>query len=397
MNTTFSFRDQTLQLIRYPAKSQHVSLQAWDSADELLIDYIIESVEPERLQRMVVFNDDFGALGCWFAHCNPVWVSDSWIAHRSLHENLAANAHAVSLSGEKLVQQPVTAITSVAALTDTPSLAIIKIPRTLSLLEHQLIALMQVATPETIVIAAAKAKSITRNVLQLFEKYVGPTSTSLARKKSRLVFALPTDAKCTSPPPSPYPSVWQHTLPDGTGLRLSNHANVFSSQSIDIGARIMLEHMHVEASDHVVDLGCGNGILGLHALSQTNGVKVCFVDESFMALASAKQNVEDNFPLQLANCQFIASNCLEELINSQDTSPVTKVICNPPFHQQNAITDHIAWQMFQDARDILARGGNLLVVGNRHLDYHGKLKRIYGGVKLIASNQKFVILSAVKR
>ncbi|MDM6867274.1 methyltransferase, partial [Escherichia coli] len=70
--------------------------------------------------------------------------------------------------------------------------------------------------------------------------------------------------------------------------------------------------------------------------------------------------------------------------------------CNPPFHQQHAITDHIAWQMFNDARRSLKYGGELYVVGNRHLDYFRKLKRAFGNCTTIATNNKFVILKATK-
>jgi 16S rRNA (guanine1207-N2)-methyltransferase len=41
-------------------------------------------------------------------------------------------------------------------------------------------------------------------------------------------------------------------------------------------------------------------------------------------------------------------------------------------------------------------GGILHVVGNRHLGYHIKLKRLFGNCKTIASNGKFVILQASK-
>ncbi len=397
MNTTFSCRERELHLIRYPAATQHVSLQAWDSADELLIDYITESVDPACVSPLLILNDDFGALGCWFADVSPIWMSDSWIAHRSLHENLVANHAQVTLSSDKLVDHPVRALPSTAAMPDAPALVVLKIPRTLSMLEYQLTELAKVITADTKLIAGGKVKSITRNVLQLFEKHIGQTTTSLARKKSRLIFATATAKKLTRQQPSSYPNVWRHTLPNGRQISLLNEANVFSGQSIDIGARIMLDHMQLEQHDHVVDLGCGNGILGLNALALAPGVKVSFVDESFMAIASAQHNVRTNFPEQLSDCQFIASNCLEELLKDDQQCSASKVFCNPPFHQQNTITDHIAWQMFQDSRQLLRKGGQLVVVGNRHLDYHSKLKRIFGGVKLVASNQKFVILLATKR
>ena len=101
----------------------------------------------------------------------------------------------------------------------------------------------------------------------------------------------------------------------------------------------------------MVDLGCGNGILGVNALSLAPDAKVIFVDESYMALESARLNVLNNFPDSIEQCEFVASNCLETLLNRNNKPAVTKILCNPPFHQQNAITDHIAWQMFTDSRD----------------------------------------------
>lgn len=393
-NTHFSHAGRSFNLIRYPASHQHKSLQAWDSADELIMSHCDDTLQEDA--RLMIFNDDFGALGCWYAHNTPHWVSDSWIAHRSLQENLNANGLTCDVSAANQVTSPVTALTSVDPLPGNPTTVIIKIPRTLALLEQQLIDLRDVISPETQIVAAGKVKAVTKSVLALFEKYVGPTTTSLAKKKSRLIFCSP-----ARPLPkvqaSPFPTSWSATLATGRSVSVANHANVFSRQSLDIGARFMLEHMRVENADNVIDLGCGNGVLGLNALSMAPECRVTFVDESFMALASARQNVAENFPDKLAQCRFEPSNCLETLLDDPERQGYSKVLCNPPFHQQNTITDHIAWQMFHDSRELLVKGGHLIVVANRHLDYHVRLKRLFGGVKVLASQQKFVILSAAKR
>ncbi len=64
MNTEFILADRQFTLIRYPEKHQHVSLQAWDSADELLISHVDDLVSEQSLTgKMLIFNDDFGALG----------------------------------------------------------------------------------------------------------------------------------------------------------------------------------------------------------------------------------------------------------------------------------------------------------------------------------------------
>ena len=53
--------------------------------------------------------------------------------------------------------------------------------------------------------------------------------------------------------------------------------------------------------------------------------------------------------------------------------------------------------MFASAKKALKQGGELWVVGNRHLGYHTKLKRLFGNYINVASNRKFVILKAIKR
>ncbi|MBD3585987.1 methyltransferase [Salinimonas sp. HHU 13199] len=401
MNTTFSLLERQLYLARYPEKHQHKSLQAWDSADELIIEHINANQTDLDTSKCIILNDDFGALGTWYACApdaiKPVWYSDSWVAHRSLTKNLQANDCETTFDTSGTLSQPVTACTSLSELSAYPTLVIIKIPRTLALLEEQLITLSSLVTPTTMVIAAGKVKNITRTVLALFEKYIGGTSTSLAKKKSRLIFCEPDSKTLANHPASPYPTIWQQAASNGQAMTMVNHANVFSRQSLDIGARLLLDHMAVTNNERVIDLGCGNGVLGLNALALAPEAWVTFADESFMALQSARDSVEATFPDALPRCRFQADNCLETLLEQGEAGTADKVLCNPPFHQQNAVTDHIAWQMFHDSREILRRGGHLIVVANRHLGYHVTLKRLFKGVTVLASNRKFVILSAAKR
>jgi 16S rRNA G1207 methylase RsmC len=72
------------------------------------------------------------------------------------------------------------------------------------------------------------------------------------------------------------------------------------------------------------------------------------------------------------------------------------VLINPPFHQQHSVGDAIAWKMFKDAQRVLVAGGELRLVGNRHLAYHAKLKKLFGNCETIAATTRFVILSSIK-
>jgi 16S rRNA (guanine1207-N2)-methyltransferase len=218
----------------------------------------------------------------------------------------------------------------------------------------------------------------------MLEKLLGPTDTDLAWKKAKLIRVTP-DLTLTVPP-NPYPVDYRL---EGTDWLISNHANVFSRDSLDIGTRFFLQHLPVlpQAQD-IIDLGCGNGVVGLQAAAQHPAAMLHFVDESFMAVASARENFSRVFGAERA--AFHVGDGLE------DFAPASAdlVLCNPPFHQQQAVGDQIAQRMFKQAQEVLRPGGELWVIGNRHLGYHAALKRLFGKVELVASNSKFVILQA---
>jgi len=377
MQSPFIVNDIPLALYRYPLSQNNRSLQAWDAADEYLINYVSDENLVQADSRIMIFNDSFGALASQFTQHQTTVISDSFLAHQGIQENLAQN----NLEAPKL-----TLLDSMAELPQQTDIILYKIPKSKALLTQQLIKIRETQTDNTLFIAAARAKDIHSSTLKVFEKYLGTTTTSLAVKKARLVFSQLT----ATPHQDPFPTVWPL---ENTSFTISNHANVFAREKLDLGARFFLEHLpQTKENQQVIDLGCGNGVIGLSVLDQQPNAQLTFVDESFMAVASAEQNIKNNLPSTVAQCDFVANDCLSGFeANSADV-----VLCNPPFHQQQATTDHIAWQMLNDARRVLKPGGELRIIGNRNLAYHIKLKRIFGGCKTNASNKKFVVLSARK-
>ena len=365
---------RSLNLKRFPETDDVNPLQAWEAADEYLLQQLDET---EIRGPVLILNDAFGALGCALAEHTPYSIGDSYLSELATRENLRHN---------DIEESSVKFLDSTADYPQAPGVVLIKVPKTMALLEQQLRALRAVVTPETRIIAAAKARDVHNSTLALFEKILGTTTTSLAWKKARLIFCT-----FTAPEVADAPQTYSWQL-DGTPWTIHNHANVFARSGLDIGARFFLEHLPVNIEGEIADLGCGNGVIGLQALAQNPNARVMFTDESHMAVASSRLNVERNLPDDIARCEFMVNNSLSGI----EPDRFTAILCNPPFHQQHAITDHIAWQMFNDARRSLKYGGELYVVGNRHLDYFRKLKRAFGNCTTIATNNKFVILKATK-
>ncbi|SUD67376.1 rRNA (guanine-N(2)-)-methyltransferase [Pseudomonas putida] len=364
-----------LDLIRQPDQAND-PLQAFDAADE----YLLEQLHAQQLaagSRVLVLNDSFGALAASLVDHVPVVSSgDSHLAHMALEKNLARNGKAFD---------SVPFVPASEHWQGHFDRVLVRVPKTLALLEEQLIRLQGHLAPGAQVIAAAMIKHLPRAAGDLLEKYIGPVQASLAQKKARLLTATFAQRPAAS---SPYPTRYRL---DSPALELLNHANVFCRDGLDIGTRAFLPHLpHDLGNARVADLGCGNGVLAIASALANPQAHYTLVDESYMAVQSAQEN------WQAALGDRAVTVVAGDGLAGVEKQSLDVVLCNPPFHQQQVVGDFLAWRMFQQAREALVVGGALYIVGNRHLGYHSKLARLFRGVEQVAATPKFVILKARK-
>lgn len=364
-----------LDLIRQP-EQHNDPLQAFDAADEYLLSHLADQT-PNASTRVLVLNDSFGALAASLEGKVQVTSSgDSFLAAQGLEKNLVRNGKTFNA---------VPFIPANQTLAGPFDRVLIRVPKTLALLEEQLIRLQGQLAPGAEVIAGAMIKHLPWAAGELLERYIGPMQASLAVKKARLLIASVEDRPVAV---SPYPT--RYTV-DAPAIELLNHANVFCRESLDIGTRAFLPHLPKNlGSARVADLGCGNGILAIASALQNPEAHYTLVDESYMAVQSAQEN------WHAALGQREAVIRAGDGLAGQAPDSLDVVLCNPPFHQQQVVGDFLAWRMFQQARDALVVGGALYIVGNRHLGYHTKLARLFRGVEQVATTPKFVILKARK-
>ena len=364
------------RLIRQPEQTG-TPLQAFDAADEYLLNALqAQALSPQH--RVLILNDQFGALACALAGQAEILSSgDSYLAHQALLKNLARH------------HRPDAEVRFIPA-TQTPEglfdFVLIRIPKTLSLLEEQAIRLRTHLASNATLLAGAMVKHLTPAASTVLAKHLGSVQASLAVKKARILQVTPQEPCSDSP--SPYPSWYNLEQPP---IQLSNHAGVFSRSGLDIGSRFFLAHLPSKNGPlRVADLGCGNGVLGICYALRHPQAELTFVDESYMAVQSAGENWQRIFGQRPAT--FKADDGLiGQLPQSLDL-----VLCNPPFHQQQVVGDFLARRMFQQAQKALVSGGELWVVGNRHLKHYHSLKSLFGSVESVASNAKFVVLKATR-
>jgi len=148
------------KLERYPRRANEM-LRAWDAADEL----ILRNLEgyDDAMGEVLVVNDNWGALSTALGHRRLSTLSDSYVAHAAARENCRRNH--IDLGGVRL-------LTSFDPLPARIDLLVMKVPKSLALLEDQLQRIAPHLHDKTRVLAAAMTKHIHMSTLDLFAKIV---------------------------------------------------------------------------------------------------------------------------------------------------------------------------------------------------------------------------------
>ncbi len=367
------------ELSRYP-KDNDPTLRAWSAADELLLKFLQEQIQHKPDLNLLTSNDTFGALSVCAAHLKPTLWSDSFICQQAALKNLKRN---------QLNSNAIHFIPSTSPIDKPIDIALLHLPKNFQYLQFQLEQIKKQLRPNGLVVAGVMVKHFHHNALQFFKDIIGETHTSLATKKARLIIA---HNNGTAPDSinRPLESYAAHYTLEPADITLHTLPNVFSRDKLDIGTRVLLPQIPQDPSlQKIVDLGCGNGALGIQAARLNPDATLIFCDESYLAIKSAMLSVKS---AGIGNtCEFIVTDCLANAPGDVDL-----ILCNPPFHQQNSMHTQIAYRMFKGAYQHLKPGGKLMVVANRHLKYKPVINKLFGNSASVFSNQKFAVISATR-
>lgn len=349
---------------------------AWNAADTLVLDWLAEA-GPTHSARMVVVNDAHGALGVGLADHDVQSWSDSYLALSALIANLERNGVPV---------HRVRPVPSISVPAGDLEVAVVKIPKSLDRLADQLDRLRPRLATGALVVAAGMTKDIHNSTIRTFERILGPTHTSLARRKARLIH--------TELDPSLTPSgpTKRSGFRYGDSLRVVSWPGVFSSSRLDGGTEALLGALDgIDFGGPVVDMGCGNGVVGASVLLRHPEMTVHFTDESYAAVESARETVAAS-GIAPERATYSVDDCGGRL----RPGTAGTVLVNPPFHGSAGRTSRVSSAMFDTAETVLRPGGQAIVVGNRHLGYHSRLQERFGNHSVLAATSKFSVIAATK-
>jgi len=363
-----------LRLSRPGARGNN--LRAWDAADELLLAAAMERLEAGA--RVLIIDDQFGALTLGLSAFSPETLSDSALLAKALDDNLKLNPG---------IPVPPIPASWLAPPQGRFDLVVMRIPRQADYLAWLLRWCNGILAAHGCLLAGGMIKHLPDKSVDVFAENLLTEAVLPARKKARVVVCRPGSASLKG-----WSGCWKGYRTGAMPAQVEALPAVFSRDKLDIGTAELLPLVapaagRLPAGARVLDLACGNGVLGMSALASRDDIAVDFADVSSQAVASVRHNLESSGYLSRGTVHHCDAADLCQ-------GPYNLILLNPPFHEAGAVGDHIARRLFRGAARHLADDGRLLMVGNRHLGYHVTLRRYFRLVKQLSSSARFVVFEA---
>ncbi|QXI42822.1 class I SAM-dependent methyltransferase [Pseudomonas wayambapalatensis] len=175
-------------------------------------------------------------------------------------------------------------------------------------------------------------------------------------------------------------------LEDGP-LQVVSLPGVFSHGRLDRGTALLLQHLEQLPIGHVLDFGCGAGVIGATIKRRYPQSSVTLLDVDAFAVAASRLT--------------LAANGLQgEVISGDgiDAAPdnLTVILSNPPFHTGVHTDYQAAENLLRKSRQILQKGGEIRLVANSFLRYQPLLQEALGNCEIRAEGDGFRIYRATR-
>lgn len=166
-------------------------------------------------------------------------------------------------------------------------------------------------------------------------------------------------------------------------LTFHNRLGVFCSDRLDGGARALLAMAELDGVQRILDLGSGNGVVGIIAGLRQPQAHLTFLDSYARAVEATRRNVEEHGLASRTDDIILSANPPEALAKSK---AFDCVLTNPPYYGNWRIAE----LFLETIRQSLAPGGRLFLVTrgpewyrSRLPEYDDLREEIRGGYTVI--------------
>lgn len=366
-------------LRRYP-DIEAANLFAHDASDELILREASAALAVAGAGTVTIVGDRYGALTLAAAGVHGLTGLRVHQDGLSGELALAANAERAELTGT------FASMTLAAGLLDGAEVVLWQLPRGLDEIAEVAELIRAHASPEVRVFAAGRVKHMTLAMNSVLAERFSQVVPGRAWRKSR---PLQLSGPLKEAPASSFPRTEHH--PD-LDLWLCAHGATFGGTKVDVGTRFLLEFIPDMRPDAAtaIDLGAGNGTIAAALAMARPGLRVIATDQSAAAVASTAATALANG----LSGQIEAVR--DDALGSFAPASAELIVLNPPFHVGATVHAGIALKLFAAAARVLAPGGELWCVYNRHLEYKTALGRAVGTTRVAGRNSKFTVTVSTK-
>ena len=172
----------------------------------------------------------------------------------------------------------------------------------------------------------------------------------------------------------------------GINFEFYTSSGVFSKEKIDKGTLILAESMIINKNQKVLDIGCGIGVLGIAAAKLFNA-DVVMSDINKRAVMLAGKNIE----LNDVKAEVFQGNLYEKIKRND----LDAILLNPP----QTAGKEICFKLIEESKNHLKMLGNLQLVARHNKGgktLSGKMKYVFGNVKVVAKKSGYWVYLSVK-
>jgi 16S rRNA (guanine1207-N2)-methyltransferase len=263
--------------------------------------------------------------------------------------------------------------------------ATLRLPRSREALELALHALAGRLRPGAPLLVHGANDEGIKGAMRRVREAVGGVETLDARRHCRVLVArMP-----PTPPPGLRPDLadWRRTqtldLPGGP-LELVSYPGVFAKGGLDAASELLLRALPpLEAGSHVLDYGCGIGVLGAGLLQASSDLRLQCIDADALAARATREN------LPTAQVRCGASWGSLPAYTRYD-----RIVSNPPIHRGKDRDYTVLQRLITGAGARLLDSGELWMVVQRQVPVHDSLQQEFALIEVAAETTRFRVWRA---
>lgn len=270
--------------------------------------------------------------------------------------------------------------------TDGPfDAATLRLPRSREALELALHALAGRLRPGAPLLVHGANDEGIKGAIRRVREAVGDVATLDTRSHCRVLVARMPETPLAELRPEL--ADWRRTqtlaLPGGP-LDLVSYPGVFAKGGLDPASALLLQTIPpLEAGAHVLDYGCGIGVLGAGLLQATPSLRLQCIDADALAARATREN--------LPNAQV---RCGASWGSLPAYTRYDRIVSNPPIHRGKDRDYTVLQRLITGAGARLLDGGELWMVVQRQVPIHDSLQQEFALVEIAAETTQFRVWRA---